>query len=138
MINFFNEDIDFELSDRIKTTQWLNSIVEESFGKGCEVNFIFCSDEFLLNINQDYLAHDYYTDIITFKTSEPSEPLTSDIFISIDRIRDNAKALSNSFEKELHRVMAHGLIHLMGYEDETPDQKQVMRNKEDSYLSLLS
>ena len=137
MINFFSEDIDFEFQYKSKSLPWLESIAEEGFGKNYTINLIFCSDQFLLEINKSYLSHDYYTDIITFRTSDDDEDLSCDIFISIERVKENSEKMSVPFEKELHRVMSHGLIHLMGYNDKTEAEKEEMRKKEDSYLSLL-
>ena len=107
--------------------------------EGCnltQVCYIFCSDEYLYNLNQEYLNHDTYTDIITFPYSEP--PLVEgDIFISIDRVKENASQFGAPFEQELHRVMIHGVLHLCGYSDKSPDEEALMRKKEDEALQLL-
>ena len=97
-----------------------------------ELNFIFCSDEHLRGINVEYLAHDYYTDVITFPYTD--QAVHGDVFISIDRVRDNATSLGVEFTNELYRVMAHGTLHLAGYEDKTDEKKAEMRAKEDFYL----
>ena len=100
-----------------------------------ELTYIFCSDEYLRQINMEHLDHDYYTDIITFDNAEDEHRLEGDIFISLDRIRDNANILGVTFEHEFHRVLAHGLLHLIGYGDKSPAEEQQMRAKEDFYLA---
>lgn len=97
------------------------------------VNYIFCTDKALLKINQDFLKHDYYTDIITFDLSEGDE-VVAEIYISIDRVKDNARKLGVSFQRELHRVIFHGALHLCGYKDKSPKDSTMMRNREDFYL----
>ncbi|MGZ3851309.1 MAG: rRNA maturation RNase YbeY [Flavisolibacter sp.] len=101
-----------------------------------EVNYVFCSDEYLLKINRDFLAHDTYTDIVTFQYSEVDEAVQSDIYISIDRVRENAKAFQVSFNRELYRVLFHGALHLCGYKDKSAKEVNEMRAKEDYYVSL--
>lgn len=100
------------------------------------LNYIFCSDEYLLDINRNYLNHDYYTDIITFDLSEPGQATTGEIYISIDRVRDNANNHDQSFKRELHRVIFHGALHLCGYGDKTQEEEVQMRKLEDKYLSM--
>jgi rRNA maturation RNase YbeY len=102
-----------------------------------QLNYIFCSDEYLLTINQQYLNHDFYTDIITFDNSEEEGIVEGDIFVSLDRIRENANELNKPFEEELFRVLAHGVLHLVGYDDINDEQELEMREKEDLYLSQL-
>lgn len=136
-IHFFEEDISFQLSKKDRIIGWLSSISQSENHQIDEINYIFCSDEYLLQINQQYLNHDYYTDIITFDNSDSQNTLYADIFISIDRVRDNADQLDIPFKKELHRVLVHGLLHLLGYTDKTNDDKILMRQKEDTCLSLL-
>jgi len=99
------------------------------------VNYIFCSDNFLLNINQEFLQDDRFTDIITFQLSDNAQPIISDIYISVDRIMHNSKSLAISFKEELHRLIFHGALHLCGYNDKTVEEKVIIRKKEDSYLS---
>lgn len=99
------------------------------------LNIIFCSDEYLLEINRAYLAHDYYTDIITFNLSEPGAPTEGEIYISVDRVRENARAESVSFTHELHRVIFHGVLHLCGFEDKSPTDKKQMTKKENQLLA---
>lgn len=101
------------------------------------INFIFCSDEYLFQLNQKYLKHDTYTDIITFDSSVEETEISGDIFISLERVKENSKQFSGSFVKELHRVMIHGILHLLGYKDKSPKDKEAMSGKEDYYLSLL-
>lgn len=98
------------------------------------ISIIFCSDDYLLEINKSYLSHNYYTDIITFSLASKEEPLVSDIYISIDRVRENAKEFASSFTWELHRVIFHGILHLCGYEDKIVSQSKKMRRLEDWYL----
>lgn len=136
-IHFFAEEISFDLENQQVIIDWLSSIcAEHQFGIQ-EINYIFCSDDYLLNINQEYLNHDYYTDIITFNNSEEEKELEADIFISIDRVKENAHSGNQPFSEELHRVMVHGVLHLLGYDDKSIDQQEEMRRKEDTCLSLL-
>jgi rRNA maturation RNase YbeY len=100
------------------------------------VNFIFCTDDILLVKNRDYLNHQTYTDIITFDNSETKDEIDGDIFISIDRVRENASKFNQSFDRELHRVMIHGVLHLLGFNDKSSRQKAFIRKKEDACLSL--
>ena len=137
MIHFFNEDIDFSLAHPHIHAEWISSIIASHQYSLTEINYIFCSDEYLLQINQEHLKHDYYTDIITFDNSEEVKVIESDIFISIDRVKENAEDQNNSFEDELNRVMIHGVLHLLGYKDKTGEEKKEMREKEDACLSLL-
>ncbi len=109
--------------------------MEKESKKLVTLTYIFCSDEYLLQINQQYLQHDYYTDVITFPYSNTE--IEGDIFISIDRIRDNAQSLNIPEKTELHRVMVHGLLHLIGYDDKTPELKKLMQEKENFYLNWL-
>ena len=134
-ILFEFEDVVFELPDELKLTAWLTSIAEQEDKPMRELNFIFCSDEHLRGINVEYLDHDYFTDVITFPYSD--DAVHGDIFISADRVRDNAATQGVSFEHELLRVMAHGVLHLAGYEDKTPEKKAIMSAREDFYLQQL-
>jgi rRNA maturation RNase YbeY len=101
------------------------------------INYIFCSDEYLLQINKEYLKHDYYTDIITFRLSTQKEPIISDIYISIDRVSDNAKDLKITYHDELLRVIIHGALHLCGYKDKNKADQKLIREMEDKYLKLF-
>ena len=134
-IHFFLEDISFTLKQKGLIRSWVkNTIVEEGF-KLKELNFIFCSDNYLLSMNQDYLKHDTLTDIITFDNSEQKRVIVGDIFISLERIRENAQRFNVTSESELHRVMIHGTLHLLGYADKGKEAKALMTSKEDLYLS---
>ncbi|WP_026462388.1 rRNA maturation RNase YbeY [Adhaeribacter aquaticus] len=135
-IEFVSEDIEFQLTNQENITDWLTQLIEEHDYTLEALTYIFCSDDYLHQINIEYLDHDTYTDIITFNNADETGVIESDIFISIDRIKDNAASLGISFEDELHRVMAHGLLHLLGYDDKTPDKKKLMSEKEDYCLSL--
>jgi len=134
-IHFFAEDITFNLKEREKVRQWIGqTIKDEGYNRLGELNFIFCSDEYLLTINKQYLDHDTYTDIVTFDSSEEESVIAGDIFISIDRIRENAAKFAVAEREELHRVMIHGVLHLCGYYDKKKDDKALMSQKEDHYL----
>jgi probable rRNA maturation factor len=133
---FFEEDIQFKPKQKTLLRNWLkNTVIAEGYTLS-ELNYIFCSDAYLLGINQQYLDHDTYTDIVTFDNSELDKVIVGDVFISIDRIRENAKKFSVSETDELHRVMIHGALHLLGYKDKTKKDKELMTQKEDHYLSL--
>ena len=136
MITYHKEEVDFELPDEEKLSEWLESVGAGDDKVINQLTYVFCSDEYLLNINKEYLNHDYYTDIITFPYKQGKE-IESDIFISIDRVMENATQFEASFEEELLRVMAHGLLHLMGYGDKTDDEKKVMRSKENQAVQLF-
>jgi len=136
-IQFFVEDLSFDLKKKKKLRSWIKDIAEKFQVEIDQLNYIYCSDNYLLEVNQTYLQHDYYTDIITFDQSEGEGPIEADIFISIDRIKENAKENNHQWQTELHRVMAHGLLHLIGFDDKTDEQKQIMRKTEDDCLSLL-
>lgn len=135
-IKFFNEDISYQLRQRSEIRTWLNSIAKKEKYSILELNYIFCSDEYLLQMNKDFLDHDYYTDIITFDNSEVKGKIEGDIFISIDRVKDNAQLQKSTIKDELHRVLVHGLLHLTGYKDKTSKEQEMMRKKEDASLSL--
>lgn len=138
-INFFQEDIDFLPQNQQAVTDWIHQVVAQNGQEIDSVNFIYCSDNYLLEINQSYLDHDYFTDIITFdnRGDTRNEPIDADIFISIDRVRDNAQQLDQNFETELHRVMIHGILHLLGQSDKTKAEQAEMRKREEASLSLL-
>lgn len=137
MIRFFNEDVPYKLPQKQATRQWLNQQAKgEGYGIG-ELNYIFCSDDYVLQVNRDYLQHDYYTDIITFDQSDDAGKIEGDIFISVDRVADNAGVLGIPVEQEMRRVLAHGLLHLCGYGDKTDDEVTLMRAKEDEWLTRL-
>ena len=138
MVRFFTEDVTFSLPQKTQSRQWLTKLAESEGYKIGELNYIFCSDDYLLQVNRDYLDHDYYTDIITFDNSEEEDKLEGDIFISIDRVNDNGRNLNVPLEQELRRVIAHGLIHLCGYGDKTDEEAQQMRQKEEESLRQWS
>ncbi|MGB0868027.1 MAG: rRNA maturation RNase YbeY [Flavobacteriales bacterium] len=131
----YHYELDFELSNEQEITSWLVALIEEEKCVLKELTYIFCDDEYLLKINQEHLNHDYYTDIITFDYD--TEELHSDLFISVDRVKDNAEQLNEPFKRELFRVVAHGVLHLCGYKDKTESEIAEMRGKEDYYLSKL-
>ncbi len=136
-ISFFSEDTPFELPHQKVIKEWITDIISREGKSLKHLNYIFCSDAHLLIINQQYLDHDYFTDIITFDSSDSPDVIEGDIFISVDRVQDNATSLGHSFLLELNRVIAHGVLHLIGYDDTSPELKLQMRQKEDSYLSLF-
>ena len=138
MINFFCEDIEFKVPQSRSTKTWLKSIATTEGFELNQLNYLFCSDEHILSINRQYLEHDFYTDIITFDNSEDEKVIEGDIFISIERVQENAKNLNQIFEVEFRRVLAHGVLHLCGYDDTDDSQEELMRTKEDFYLSLFS
>jgi probable rRNA maturation factor len=134
-IHFFEEDVAYKLKSKLKVKQWIkDTIVAEGY-KLQELTYIFCSDAYLLQINQQYLDHDTYTDIITFDNSEFEGEIVGDIFISIPRIKENAVKFKVSEADELHRVIIHGALHLLGYKDKTPVDNKNMTQKEDHYLA---
>jgi len=136
-VQFFLEDVKYTLKNKIQIKQWINNtILAEGFELE-ELNFILCSDEYLLAINQQYLNHDTYTDVITFDNSEELKTILGDIFISIERIQENAKEFKDTVQLELCRVMIHGTLHLLGYKDKGKTAKTLMTQKEDFYLNLL-
>lgn len=132
MIQFFYENLPESVNTDYKI--WLEEIILSEGKKIGEINYIFCDDEYLLKVNQDYLQHDYYTDIITFDYVK-GKTISGEIFVSLQRISDNASTLSKNFEEELRRVLAHGILHLSGYKDKTEEEEKLMRSKEDFYLA---
>ena len=135
MISYFNEDIDFKFKGKALNNQWLRMVAGSEVRRVGDISIIFCSDNYILDVNMRYLQHDYFTDIITFDYCE-GDRLSGDLFISIDSVRENALYYGAEFEDELNRVMVHGLLHLIGYDDHTEEEQKVMRAKEDYYLSL--
>jgi probable rRNA maturation factor len=136
-INFFTEDTNYILKKKTILKDWLKSAITAEGYLLQELNFILCADAYLLRMNQDYLNHDTYTDVITFDNSEELKTIVGDIFISIERIKENAATFKHTVEHELSRVMIHGALHLLGYKDKTKAEKLKMTEKEDHYLSLL-
>jgi probable rRNA maturation factor len=139
MIHFHNQEIKFQLKNKTSLKQWITLVIQKKKRKLGEINFIFCSDEHLLSINKEYLQHTTYTDIITFDYSKEDValPVSGDIFISIDRIKENAEKYAVSFENELHRVMIHGVLHLLGYKDKIKLAKAEMTKQENLCLNLF-
>lgn len=137
-VNFFTEDTNYTVKKKTIIKNWLKSAIEAEGYKLTELNFILCSDEYLLRINQDYLNHDTYTDVITFDNSEELKTIVGDIFISIERIKENAATFKHTVEQELCRVMIHGALHLLGYKDKGKAAKTQMTDREDHYLAILA
>jgi len=135
IFSFFSEDISFQLADELKTQNWIIESIKQEGKTPGEINYIFCSDNYLYKMNVEHLNHDTFTDIITFNYCV-EDVVNTDIFISVDRVKENAKDFETSFENELSRVMIHGMLHLVGYDDKTEADKEAMRAKEDFYLTL--
>ena len=135
-IDFHNEDISFKLPKPAKTRNWIKHVIAAEAGVLVHIDYIFCSDLYLLALNKQYLKHRTLTDIITFDYGESKADIEGDIFISVDRVKENAVNLGKSFDDELHRVLVHGILHLIGYSDKSPRERKQMRKKEDAYLSL--
>ncbi|GJM31742.1 MAG: endoribonuclease YbeY [Saprospiraceae bacterium] len=136
-IEYYSEDIDFDVDNPTKLSSWITSVIEAEKKELLHLNFIFSSDNYLHQINLEYLNHDTFTDIITFPYSDPPR-IHGDIFISIERIRENAHQFKTSFSNELHRVMIHGVLHLCGYGDKLPEEKSLMTKKENGALQMRS
>ncbi len=133
-VYFFYQGVKPGLQDRTKLKKFIELVFKKEGKRLLSINYIFCTDEALLEINKQFLKHDFYTDIITFDLSEFDE-ITAEIYISVDRVRDNTKTLGVSFKSEIHRVILHGALHLCGYGDKTKVQKVEMREKENYYLN---
>ena len=136
-IFFHSEEIDFNLPNQPVIIDWINSTADQEGQTIQSLSFIFCSDKYLHQINVEYLNHDTYTDVITFPYAEEGQPIEGDVFISIDRIKENAANFKSTFEMELHRVMIHGTLHLLGYGDKNPEEKLKMTEKENFFLDIL-
>jgi len=134
-LTFHSEEINFELENASKVEAWLKKVIKSENWILASVSYIFCSDAYLYKMNVEHLQHDTYTDVITFQYNE--EFVEGDIFISVERTNDNAKSFGVTSSQELHRVMVHGLLHLMGYKDKAPADKKLMTEKENEYLELL-
>ena len=135
-INFLSEGIEFKPKNQIKLKDWIKSVIKAERRDVSSLVYIFCQDSYLLTINQGFLKHKTLTDIITFDYSEGGD-VDGEIYISIERVKENAFEFKRSFEEELHRVMIHGVLHILGLKDKTPSQKSIMRKKEEACLSLL-
>ena len=136
MISFHNQSISFKLQEKTKLKQWIKTVTEKEKHKLGNINYIFCTDDELLEINLKHLNHNTLTDIITFDYTDGTT-IHSDIFISIERVLENAEKFKVTFEEEFHRVMIHGILHLCGYKDKTKADAELMRKKENSSLKLL-
>jgi rRNA maturation RNase YbeY len=136
-INFHKHNVSFILEEKLLLKTLIASILTQEKVSFKSISYIFCNDEFLLKLNQQYLNHDTLTDILTFTLSNSKMPLVSEIYISIERVKENANNLDIPFLNELHRVMIHGVLHLCGYSDHSDVEKLMMRQKEDFYLSQL-
>jgi len=136
-VKYFNEDIGFPKVKKRITSSWIKQVISIEEKRVGDISFIFCSDEYLLDVNRKYLNHDYYTDIITFDDVE-GNVINGDIFISVDRVKENSNEFRTSFENEIHRIIIHGVLHLLGYKDKAPKDKRLMTEKEDLYLKLFN
>lgn len=135
MITYHCEDISFDLKSKLLNNRWIKTVCSSESKKLGDIAFIFCSDDYILDVNVKYLGHDYYTDIITFDYCE-GDRISGDLFISIDSVRDNAEHFGVDFETELNRVMVHGVLHLIGYDDHNDEDIKMMRAKEDYYINV--
>jgi probable rRNA maturation factor len=139
MITFNNADINYKLKDKNGLRKWITTVVQNKSRRVGDIAFIFCSDDYLLEINKQYLNHNTFTDIITFDYSKetPKLPISGDIYISIDRIKENAIKFATNEKNELHRILIHGVLHLLGYTDKTKSAKAEMTLQEDESLKIL-
>lgn len=135
-IAFFYEGIDFKVPKPLTTKSWIQKVIKKEKQNLSSLSYIFCSDEFLSKLNQDYLKHSTLTDIITFNYSKKADFIEGEIYISIPRVKENATLFKTEFQDELHRVIIHGVLHLLGYRDKKPSEKALMRKKEEACLSL--
>ena len=135
-IQYFVEDIPFPKLKKRNTSNWIKSVIILEGKTPGDISFVFCSDDYLLDVNRKYLKHDFFTDIITFDYVENSQ-INGDIFISVDRVKDNSVQFNTSFSNELHRIIIHGVLHLLGYKDKKKEDKKLMTDKEDFYLKVL-
>jgi probable rRNA maturation factor len=137
MIYYNNIDNKYTIREKRKINGWIKLCINEEGKKINTISFNLCSDEYILQLNNEALKHDYYTDIITFELNEKNEPIEGDIYISIDRVKDNAKSLKIPFITELQRVLIHGILHLCGYKDKSTKEEKQMREKENYYLNKI-
>lgn len=135
MISYFFEDTDFVFKGKTINNRWLRLVAKSEIRRLGQITIIFCSDNYILDINQKYLGHDYFTDIITFDYCE-GDRLSGDLFISVDSVRENSIEFGTDFKDELNRVIVHGILHLIGYDDSSEEEIAQMRSKENYYLSL--
>lgn len=132
----FNYELEFQLENEEQYSSWISNVISSENKKEGDINYIFCDDEYILEINKQYLNHDYYTDIISFDYSVGNE-LHGDIFVSIERVRENAIEFEVTFDEELKRVLAHGVLHYCGYKDKTGEEELLMRSKEDEKIKMF-
>lgn len=132
----FNYELEFQLENEEQYSSWISNVISSENKKEGDINYIFCDDEYILEINKQYLNHDYYTDIISFDYSVGNE-LHGDIFVSIERVRENATEFEVTFDEELKRVLAHGVLHYCGYKDKTEEEELLMRSKEDEKIKMF-
>ncbi|MBQ5985550.1 MAG: rRNA maturation RNase YbeY [Bacteroidales bacterium] len=135
MVSYFNEDTKFDFKEKRLTNRWLKLVAESEIRRLGDISIIFCSDNYILDVNMKYLQHDYFTDIITFDYCE-GDTVFGDLFISVDSVRENAAFYGTEFKDELNRVIVHGVLHLIGYDDHSEEDIKEMRAKENYYLSL--
>ncbi|MFN7274228.1 MAG: rRNA maturation RNase YbeY [Bacteroidota bacterium] len=137
LVFFHTADLNYRLQNKTALKKLLADLFQKE-GKRLEgLSIVFCSDDYLLSMNRQFLQHDYYTDILTFDVSEPGGPVSGELYISVDRVRDNAHGLGVSAVEEMRRVIIHGSLHLCGYKDKLKKQQLLMRQKEERYLRLL-
>lgn len=136
MINFYNEDVDFKLKNKLILKRWIKQVIDGYGFKTGELSYIFCSDDKILEVNRQFLQHDYYTDVITFDYDEDGV-VSGDMYISVDTVRSNAEQYAPSFESEMQRVVIHGVLHLCGLKDKQPDDEKKMRAAEEKALAIL-
>lgn len=137
-IHFFEEETIFKLKNKKHLRNWIEQTIVAENHTLKEINFIFCSDDYLLKINQDFLQHNTFTDIVTFDNSIKEKEIVSDIFISVERVTENALLYNIPLAEELHRVMIHGTLHLLGYKDKSVKEKKLMTDRENFYISNMS
>lgn len=136
-IYFYNEDVAFPAIKKRSTSGWIKQVIAEKGMRSGDISFIFCSDSYLLDVNRKYLDHDYFTDIITFDYVE-GDVVSGDIFISVDRVIENAGLFGNRVSDELNRIIIHGVLHLLGFKDKTDEEKLFMTKEEDMCLEMLN
>jgi len=134
-ILFFAEEVTMPSIDQAQASQWIRNTITSEESSYASINIIFCSDEFLIRLNKKHLAHDYYTDIITFQYEK--EPIEGELYISIDRVKENAQERKTPYLSELHRVIIHGVLHMIGYGDKSEQEQKIIRSKEDHYLTQI-
>lgn len=137
LIQFFSEEVGFDLEKEAVISQWILDVINTESLKAGVINIIFCNDNYLLDLNQRFLERDTLTDVIAFDYREEGDGVSGDVFISIERVRENAASVEQSFDIEIKRVIIHGILHLCGYSDSNASEKSEMTSKEDKYLSLL-